>query len=380
MYCKVCCRYLCNDCVSKHLSDKSQKHNDDSITKWKPTLNCPKHSSNIIENHCEQCDSPICATCASSKQHKGHTFVMILENPEKKKDVIKKDLTELESSLYPKFQKIASNIQVQKANLNKNAKQLLKAISKHGEDLHRKIDTIIKKLKADLDEMNSKHLAVLNKQEDEITRRISEISESIANLKKIKSEEFNVTSFKSRNAEFREMPFDQNVSLPMFIPNRISKKQLYSLFGSLSDHTTKDAGAQASGQVRLQKDEPRIIAEVRTKYKGDNELRSISCQDDGDFWTCGNDNIMRLYNLQGEMMKSIQTTSGKMPFAIVITRSGNLAYTDKNDRTVNIVKKTLIETVIRLRGWRPLDLCSSSSDDLLVIMESDDCVNWEEEG
>lgn len=163
MYCKVCCRYLCNDCVSKHLSDKSQKHNDDSITKWKPTLNCPKHSSNIIENHCEQCDSPICATCASSKQHKGHTFVMILENPEKKKEVIKKDLTELESSLYPKFQKIASNIQVQKANLNKNAKQLLKAISKHGEDLHRKIDTIIKKLKADLDEMNSKHLAVLNK-------------------------------------------------------------------------------------------------------------------------------------------------------------------------------------------------------------------------
>lgn len=117
-------------------------------------------------------------------------------------------------------QEIASNILVQKANLNENSKQVLKAIDKHGEDLHRKIDTIIKNLKADLDEMNSKHLAVLNKQEDEITRRILEISQSIANLKKIKSREFRLPpSFKSRNAIFREIPFDQNVSLPMFIPN-----------------------------------------------------------------------------------------------------------------------------------------------------------------
>lgn len=101
-------------------------------------------------------------------------------------------------------------------------------------------------------------------------------------------------------------------------------------------------------------------------------MRGISCRDDGDFWTCGNDNIMRLYNLHGEMMKSIQTKSGEMPYVIVVTRSRDLAYTDKNDRTVNIVKNSRIETVIRLRGWRPLDLCSTSSDDLLVIMESDD--------
>ncbi|XP_052679067.1 uncharacterized protein LOC128159889 [Crassostrea angulata] len=361
MYCKVCCKYLCKACVSKHLSNKPKKHN------------CPKHSSNITEKICEQCDSPICAICASSKQHKGHTFVSIFENYEEKKEVIEKDLTELEKSLYPMHQEIASNILVQKANLNENSKQVLKAIDKHGEDLHRKIDTIIKNLKADLDEMNSKHLAVLNKQEDEITRRILEISQSIANLKKIKSREFRLPpSFKSRNAIFREIPFDQNVSLPMFIPNRINKKQLYSLFGFLSDHTTKYAGAQSLTQVSPQKDEPRVIAEIRTEYNDANELRSISCRDDGDVWTCGSDSIMRLCNLQKELIKSIQTMSGEMPFAIVITRSGYLAYTDKNDRTVNIVKKTRIETAIILRGWRPLDLCGTSSDDLLVIMESDD--------
>lgn len=86
-----------------------------------------------------------------------------MENYVKKKKVIEKELTELENSLYPKSQEIAANILVQKANLNENSKQVLKAIDKHGEDLHRKIDSIIKKLKADLDEMNSKHLAVLKK-------------------------------------------------------------------------------------------------------------------------------------------------------------------------------------------------------------------------
>eukprot|EP00105_Crassostrea_gigas_P002353 XP_011414853.1 PREDICTED: tripartite motif-containing protein 3 [Crassostrea gigas] len=360
-HCKVCFKHFCKACFSKHLSDNSKTHN------------CPKHSSNIIENHCEQCDSPICAICASSKQHRGHTIISILENYVKKKKVVEKELTELEKLLYPKYQEIAANILVQKANLNENSKQVLKAIDKHGEDLHRKIDSIIKKLKADLDEMNSKHLAVLKKQEDEIKRRISEIIQSMKNLKKIESGEFKlISSFKSGNAEFREMPFDQNVSLPMFIPNRINKKQLYSLIGFLSDHTTKYAGAQSLRQVSPQKDEPRVIAEIRTEYNDANELRSISCRDDGDFWAGGSDNIMRLYNLQGEMIKSIQTLSREMPFAIVITRSGYLAYTDKNDRTVNIVKETRIETAIILRGWRPLDLCSTSSDGLLVIMESDD--------
>lgn len=83
---------------------------------------------------------------------------------ERKQRDFQKDLRELEKSIYPEYEEIAKNITIQKADLDKNSNKLSVAINKHGNDLHRKIDAIIqKKMIFDLNEMDSKYLAVLNK-------------------------------------------------------------------------------------------------------------------------------------------------------------------------------------------------------------------------
>lgn len=49
---------------------------------------------------------------------------------------------------------------------------------------------------------------------------------------------------------------------------------------------------------------------------------------------------MRLYNVYGELVKTIQTDSGTMPMDVAVTKNGDLIYTDPGNSTVNIVTNT----------------------------------------
>eukprot|EP00105_Crassostrea_gigas_P036180 XP_019920328.1 PREDICTED: uncharacterized protein LOC109617877 [Crassostrea gigas] len=380
MYCAICDKYLCKACEKDHLSDLSKKHKVLPFKKRKYLPKCQKHSSKICEHYCEQCGIPICATCSFSEEHSGHQFIDIIKVMDNKKEIIQKNLQELEKTIYLKYQEIASIITDQITALNKNSQKLTTEIDKHGEDLHREINTIIRNMKSNMEEMDTKHLAVLDKQEDEIIHTISEITQTIAELKTLldSNDVSRVSAYKSRNDEFRRLPPKLTVSLPSFTPQKINKEQLYQQFGSLSassikteehGYTMESPGAESSPPDRPLIDVPRIITQINTEYGGFT-LRGVSCLSDEEMWTHGDDNIMRLYNLRGELVKSVRTKSGNNPQDIAVTRSGDLVYTDDIDRTLNIVKNTQIQTVIRLPGWRPWGVCSTSSDQKSTLNEN----------
>lgn len=321
MHCRICHTDLCKDCVEKHILDVSKDHKVVPLKQKGSTPDypiCSTHSKKYCELHCQECDIPICVQCVASQKHKGHEFVDMVTALETKKDVLQKDLRELEKSIYPKYQDIASTIPLQKANMKVNSQNLITALNKQAEELHQEIDSIINKLKSDLDEMDTKYLALLNKEENDITHRTSEITQTIADLKKLldSNDICIVSTYKSRNDEFRKLPPKIKATLPSFSPHNINRDTVFQQFGSLSalfytieehDKKVENPGAKSSSSNKLLRNEPSTITEINTE---NSALMNVACLEDDKIWTSGLDKIMRLYNLQGELVKSIHTKSG----------------------------------------------------------------------
>nr|XP_022305047.1 uncharacterized protein LOC111112040 [Crassostrea virginica]XP_022305048.1 uncharacterized protein LOC111112040 [Crassostrea virginica] len=384
LYCNVCHTHLCKDCVEKHFSDKSKVHTVVPLEQFLSTLNypkCPTHSTKQCETRCEQCDIPICISCISSGKHIGHKQLEIFADFESKKEVLRKDLQELEKYIFPKYQESAAIIKTQKTDQSKHSQKLTSELNKQGEALHREIHTIIQRKQSEIDEMNAQHLAAIEKQEDETNKALHEIKQVIQDLKSLldTSDVGLVSKYRSRIAEFRKLPTKLKISLPNLLPQKINREELLKQIGFLSHlsieteeqgYTVPSPGAESSPPARPLLDVPRPITDIPTT--GYDSLYNVSCLSDEEIWTSGDNEIMKLYNMKGELLKSIQTKSGNNPQDIAVTRSGGLVYTDYWDSSINLLSGTQIQTLITLRGWRPWGLCSTSSGDLLVIMRSDD--------
>ncbi|XP_056004213.1 E3 ubiquitin-protein ligase TRIM71-like [Ostrea edulis] len=383
-HCERCDINLCQTCVGKHLSDSSIRHKVVPY-KYRKSLNystCPDHTDELCKHYCEKCDIPVCSTCVSSSKHEGHNMSDILEKISAKTESLQKDLDELETRIYPRYEEMASDVQTEEAELETNYGKLTTIADQHGELLHREITAIVNQRKSDIQEMKIKHLSTLNKNTEEITQKMAELKQIMSDLKSIlKSNDVSLTatykSYKSKNSEFRTLPPKVRVTLPSLSAQKINKDQLNEMFGSLSplsintEHgdTMKSAEAVSSPPVKPLLDEPRLTATIDTGY---DRLFSVSCLSEDQVWTRGDNKTMKLLNLQSKLLTSIQTKSGDKPRDIAVTRDGDLVYTDYDDKTINLIKNKQIQTVITLQGWGPLYVCCTAANDLLVTMDSDD--------
>ena len=172
---------------------------------------------------------------------------------------MQKDLQDFAKSIYPNYQEAATNIPVQRANVNKHSQKLTTALDKQGEALHTEIDTIIRRMKSKIEDMDAQHIAAIDQQEDAINHTITEITQVILDLKRLldTSDVCLVSEYTSRTEEFKNLPAQFQVTLPAFTPQEINREQIRQQIGSLSELA-----------LTFLLDEPRILTDIQTEYKG----------------------------------------------------------------------------------------------------------------
>ncbi|XP_055999420.1 uncharacterized protein LOC125654337 [Ostrea edulis] len=383
MYCDFCHVNLCFACIGKHIADDYDKHKVVPFQNRKSTLVYPKcstHQNKVCEFHCKECDIFVCSLCndnlLSSDKHKGHTFSILSEIYNERKVDITKDSEEIENIISPTYEEMATDLKTQITNLDGEYVKFTTVVTKHGEEWHKEIDNVINKIKNEIEEMKIKHLEILKKHLDEIKQIQSLIEQSLITLKEMEeSNEVSVTmEYRSKNKEFRKLPPKVRVSLPTFSPNTIDSEQLYKSLGFLIplSFTTDENGytlKKAETSPKELMDEPELVTTINTGYKN---LHSVACLSEEEFWISALLSDMKCFNVQGTVINTIKTKSGKCPRDIAVTSDGDLVYCDRITKTVNKVKSGQTEEVIRLQGWIPIQLCVTSSGDLLVTMYSDD--------
>lgn len=208
----------------------------------------------------------------------------------------------------------------------------------------------------------------------EIASTIPKITQSITDLKALmdSNDICLISAYRSRNDEFRKLPLDnffsQKVNGDVKIDQQNGSPSALSFTTEEQVTTRKTTGAGPSPTKRPLLDEPRIIILLNTGYK---DLHSVACVDDEKIWTSGLNKTMKLFNLRGGLVKSKDTKSMFAPLDITVTNSGDLVYADYKEGTVNIIKDTKQQVVISMTNWKPRNMCSTFSGDLLVVMVSD---------
>ncbi|XP_062610595.1 uncharacterized protein LOC134272363 [Saccostrea cucullata] len=391
MHCVACIVNLCKACVGEHISDESKDHKVVKFQSRKTTPlypRCTFHETERCEMYCRHCDIPVCLTCLDSDQHRSHKLLRIQQILSEKKDFMKKELRELNETIYPTYQCFAAHLKVKMRHLEKEYEDISTVITNHVIYWHRKIDKLVNKLKTEVNEMKISQLQTLQQYFDDIYKKIVDIKSETDSLNTCFAENTNdiarILSLRPKVNQYKELPQNLVLFIPKFTPNTIQDEKLIHQFGGLSSipFTTEDVKIQTT-----QKSTQRGFSLLKKKsgfhlprkqfnidmFHFKNYLQNIACPGDEKIWTCDFSNIIELYDTKRHLHTGIiRTKSGSIPADITVTGSGDLIYTDDVYRTVNIVKNEKIEEMIRFKNWKPRNLCSTSSGDLLVTMESDD--------
>ncbi|XP_052689816.1 uncharacterized protein LOC128167888 [Crassostrea angulata] len=399
-FCRRCGVKLCDPCVLKHLRVKSKNGHDivDFVSKDDDdTCHCDSHPQNDCSAFCKTCDVPICILCVSIK-HKSHEISELSGKIEELLNVIARENDRLQ--LYKQeLERILEHTAKQLSSISSFYKQRKDEVTARGEEWIKLIETTMKKLHMELDDMQKKHEDVLLKQKIEFEEKIRKLDE--VNGKALKYQKSkNVTDMQTFIPAIQKqetlIEFSQ-YSFPTFCECEIDANDLQFYFGyveklqekkiSLNEKKSKEIEFFGKKILKI----PTVASVVDTEFpaadsddddndEGNNDedddddekgrLYDMAVTDDNRVWMGGEGRELKLFDLQGNLHHTVGITDTVMYLSMY---NKHVVYTDHNDGAVKIVSDAdTVETMFTTGDWEPYGVTSTASGDLLVCLRKDD--------
>nr|XP_034327004.1 uncharacterized protein LOC117689527 isoform X1 [Crassostrea gigas] len=382
-FCRRCGVNLCDTCIAIHLRVKSKNGHDivDYTSKDDDdTCHCDSHPQNDCSAYCKTCDAPICILCVSIK-HKSHEMSELSDKIEELLKVIAKENDRLQSSKH-ELVKILDHTTKMLSSISLYYKQRKDEVTARGEEWHKQIEKIVKKLHQDLDDMQKEHEAVLQKQKKEFEKMIGKVNEMNGKTMKLQ---------KSKNVKEMQtfVPVIQNrknlnevshYSFPTFYECKIDPTYLQTYFGYVEKMQVKKISL-LENDLKERELPGRRILEVPTvttvidtgfpaNEKNDNRLYDVAVTDDNKVWMGGHSTELKLFDLQGHICHTVSITCSGF---YICMYNKQVVYSDTLNKAVRMISDTdTVVTMFTTGDWKPYGVTNTASGDLLVCLRKDD--------
>ena len=366
-HCNICHVELCFLCVSKHLTDKSKRHEVVEFINRKegPVLpECKYHDKTHCEMYCNDCHEPTCVLCVTTT-HKKHDITDIKSIVENLKRRIAADVEELENTIFPKYKKIGID------NSSTEFDKVMNAIQDQEDNICKAVKEIGTRLKAEVAKQKKEFEQKIKKVCFSITKEEKQLKTIIENNKGIleSKDAKKILTYQTKNESFRRGPKQVQISYPTFLSGNVNQNQLRKMFGSLQ-RSNKLLLDGKRGTQKLMSN-PVFVSTIQTPYAKQAKLWRVLYEGVGKIWISGNDSKIYQIDQMGSILKTINPTSKVC--SLSLSDGKQLIFSAFwPDTKVYKYDGDALRTLIDLRQWCPCGLCHSANGDLLVSMRSVD--------
>ncbi|XP_078311348.1 uncharacterized protein LOC144618676 [Crassostrea virginica] len=394
-YCNACHQPLCEQCRNEHLNSADNQDHEIALYQHRkhqlPVEKCKLHPTRNVDMLCRECEISICSKCSTMKEHKGHEFDDLEEIYAEKYALWQDEISKIQKYFLPTTYGLKTDVEKDVTEIKKIMESIRTSMKAEADSLKNLVDEVTSE---NIDHTHTMEISLLEMLESQETT----YDDYIAYLEKITNElqeNLSTTNQKllfSKTLKIEIIPETTKPVSPVYIAGRFNKDDVTKLLSRVNVPSTEPEKREIQpmeaavltptkfSEKRLEQSEYKFDMKQTSSVEKVREYSvpvvenavHISVANSGKLWVSDFRGNLLQINLQGKLLKKIQTSHGFIGYHSA-TQDGSLIYSDTKKKMIyRITPDRKVTELIKIRNWDPISVHSSRiNGDILVGMKTD---------